>query len=519
MTLFARLSFVLFFLVSMKAGLTQPPAIQWQKSYGGTGADEAFSIQETSDGGYIIAGQSMSNNIDVSGNHGMFDYWIVKTNSTGTIQWQKSFGGTSNDVAKSILQTNDGGYIVTGSTYSINGDVTGNHGNGDYWVIKLSGAGAVEWKKCYGGSNTDDAFSIRKTSDGGYIVAGSTFSPNDGDVTGNHGSWDYWILKINSIGTLLWQKTYGGSSADNASSIGETTDGGFIISGLSHSIDGDVTGNNGNDDYWVVKISSSGSLEWQKSLGGSSVDHAYSVLQALDGGYVIAGGTNSNNVNVSGNHGMEDYWVVKLSSLGTIQWQKCLGGSSDDRAYSISLARDGGYIVAGATSSNNGDITGNHGFSDYWIVKLGNAGDIQWQKAIGGSGSEFAYSIMPASDGGYIISGYSGSNDGDATVHQGFGDYWIVKLVGILTPVTTISSNGNIGLQISPNPSENMINVSGKKIKCLIVYDINGKVMIKNNYQAVGNCIIDVSNFSTGIYYMEGFDVKMNRQVQKFIKL
>ena len=362
---------LLFFITSNS--IAQAPEIQWQKSLGGTDDEEATCIQQTSDGGYIIAGYSASNNGDVTLNHNFSDdFWIVKLSSIGVIEWQKSLGGSNPEFATSIEQTTDGGYIVAGYSYSNDGDVTGHHGTtsyADYWIVKLTSAGTITWQKSLGGDEWDKASSIQQTSDGGYIVAGDSFSTN-GNVTGNHGLTDYWIVKLTSTGTIVWQKSFGGLYGEYARSIQQTADGGYIVSGSGDSLDGDVIGNHGLSDYWIVKISSTGLLEWQKSLGGSKYDICYSIQQTNDGGYIVAGDSASTNGDVTGNNGNNDYWIVKLTSTGSIAWQKSLGGSSYDLGRSIKQTTDGGYIVAGYSYSNDGDVTGNHGLIDYWIVKL-----------------------------------------------------------------------------------------------------------------------------------------------------
>ena len=222
--------------------------------------DFAHSIQQTKDGGYIVAGSAESNNGDVTGHHGQSwyaDYWIVKLDSYGNLQWQKSLGGSSYDYSGSIQQTNDGGYIVAGNSQSSDGDVTVNHGGnnyGDYWIVKLDSYGNLQWQKSLGGTNDEALSSIQQTNDGGYIVAGYSDS-NNGDVSGNHSTnYDYWIIKLDSIGNLQWQKCLGGTDNDKANSIQQTNDGGYIIAGSSNSNNGDVTGNHGNNDYWIVKL-------------------------------------------------------------------------------------------------------------------------------------------------------------------------------------------------------------------------------------------------------------------------
>jgi hypothetical protein len=233
----------------------------------------------------------------------------------------------------------------------------------------------MEWQKSLGGSDWDFATSIQQTTDGGFVVAGESFSI-DGDVSGNHGFSDYWIVKLDSTGTIEWQKSLGGTDDDVANSIQQTTDGGFLVGGRSYSNDGDVSGNHGYYDYWIVKLDLTGTLEWQKSLGGADLDIATSIQQTTDGGFVVAGYSESNDGDVSGHHGSSsdaDYWIVKLDAAGTIEWQKSLGGTYEDVANSIQQTTDGGYVVAGSSESNDGDVSGHHGstsYPDYWIVKL-----------------------------------------------------------------------------------------------------------------------------------------------------
>ena len=441
----------------------QAPAIEWQKTYGGTREDYGNEIISTSDGGYIMAGTSWSIDGDITGHHGTsnYDFWIVKISSVGNIQWQKSLGGSYSDQANSIIQTSDGGYVIAGFSASQDGDVTGNHGSYDYWIVKISSVGDIQWQKSLGGTYEDIAFSIIQTSDGGYIVAGESHS-NDGDVSGHHGGaglsyWqnDYWIVKINSLGSIVWQKSLGGTNSDFANSIIQTTDGGYIVAGSSASNDGDVSGHHGGNftyDYWIVKLSSVGDIQWQKSLGGTYDDKANSIVQANDGGYLIAGNSSSNDGDVSGHHGGidYDYWIVKINSSGNIQWQKSLGGTYTDTPLSIIKSADGDFLVAGYSESQDGDITGHRGAYDYWLVKINSSGNIQWQKSLGGSYHEFAISIIQTTDRGYVVFGHSLSVDGDVTGNKGDYDMWIVKLSceTPANPTTATASPTNI------NPSQ-----------------------------------------------------------------
>lgn len=418
----------IFLPMTLIAGMyAQAPGIEWQKSLGGSSHDNALTVHNTSDGGYVLAGLSLSNNGDVSGNHGGYDFWLVKITADGTIQWQKSLGGSFDEIPYDMQNTSDGGFIIAGSSFSNNGDVTGNHGFKDGWVVKLNSSGDIQWQKSLGGSDDDEIMSIRRTNDGNFIVAGATRS-NDGDVAGNHGGWDYWVVKLSFNGTLQWQKPLGGTNDDRANSVYNTSDDGYIVAGKSASNNGSVSGNHGSSDFWVIKLNSFGQTQWQKSLGGTQYDEAESILQTADGGYIVVGTSESNDGDVSGGHGDLDYWIVKLDATGNIQWQKAYGGSSADAATSVYITEDPGYLVAGFAGSNDGDVIGNHGNSDIWVLKLGPDGTIQWQKSLGGTQSEIAHEIRTTLDGGYIIAGGTWSSNGDVTDQNGDGDCWIVKL-------------------------------------------------------------------------------------------
>ena len=402
--------------------------IIWQKTFGGSNADVALAMDTTLDHGYVIAGYTSSSNGDVTLADGNLDFWVVKIDSNGTLLWQKTFGGSNAEVAYAIGSTADGGYIVAGSTLSANGDVVGNHGSDDVWVIKLNSSGNLIWKKCYGGSGSDAAYAMDKTSDGGAILAGYTKSSN-GNVTGNHLSGDYWILKIDRNGVLQWQKTYGGSAYDFAHAVTQSADGGYVVSGYARSNDGDVLVAHGQEDMWILKLDSLGNMVWQKSYGGTGGEGANCVQQTQDRGYILAGVTHSFNIDVVGNHGVHDVWVVKIDSLGNLQWSKCLGGSQTDNGNWIETTSDGGYLVAGFEESTDGDVTFNNGHHDYWVVKLNSSGSIEWQRSLGGSQDDEANAILPIRVDDFIVAGFTNSNDDDVSGNHGNSDFWIVKCV------------------------------------------------------------------------------------------
>ena len=369
--LFTTITIVVFF---NKNSIAQP-AINWQRTYGGTSDEEFRGMLLTADNGFIAVGLSESNDGDVSQNLGKSDYWIVRYDSLGNILWQKVYGGSDNDWGRSISKTSDSGYIVTGYSQSTDGNVTDNHGDYDYWILKLDSLGNIIWKKCYGGSGFDNAYRTIQTSDGNYLVVGFTES-SDGQVTNFHGDQDYWILKLHPNGTIMWKKTLGGSLDEQASCVIETPDHDYVIAGYSASSDGDVTDNIGLKDMWVVKLSQSGNVIWKKSYGGNKDDGARWITLAPDGGYVICGFSASATHDATLNHGSYDYWIVKLNANGNLLWQKSLGGFDFEYSYFIEQDHDGNYLVSGLSFSTDGDVTGGHGGGDYWIVKVDTLGNL-----------------------------------------------------------------------------------------------------------------------------------------------
>ena len=512
-----KVLFIFSILMSLES-FSQAPAIQWQKTFGGTLVEDARSVKQTSDGGYIIAGRANSTNGDVTGIHGNEDCWVVKINNTGTIQWQKTYGGTADDFARNIIQTSDGGYVIVGLTYSNDGDVTGHHGSGtlysDVWIIKINSAGVLQWQKALGGTYSEDAWNVRQTSDGGYIIAADTGS-NDGDVTLNQGgSRDAWIIKLSNTGDIQWQKTYGGSNEDTAHCVLQTIDGGYLVTVQTSSFDGDVLDFHGGQyDIWLIKLSSTGTIQWQKNLGGTLDEWVYSIEKTSDGGYVIGAYSSSTDMDVVGNHGFYDVWVIKLDSAGTVQWKKTFGGTNGDYAYKIEQTTDNGYIIAGYTNSNNGQVSGNHGARDMWVIKINNVGTLQWQKTMGGTLNDIASDISRTTDNGYIVAGISESVTGDVIGNNGGADFWVVKLAPDALGTTSFQHNQ---LSIYPNPSNDVLNIQLSEpltIDKINVVDISGKTLMEETQ----NTNINIENLASGIYMIKVFSGSQTFQT-KFVK-
>jgi Secretion system C-terminal sorting domain len=470
--------FIVLIMLTSEKSFSQE--IEWQNTIGGSFSDFLNSIQQTADGGYILGGTSSSN---ISGDKtessmGSGDYWVVKIDSVGNIQWQNTIGGSSSDVLKSIQQTSDGGYILGGYSQSnISGDKTESSigQTYDYWIVKIDSLGIIQWQNTIGGSGTDMLNSIQQTSDGGYFLGGSSSSNSSADKNKNClGGIDYWYVKVDSNGVIQWENTIGGTGIDGLYSVRQTADGGFILGGQSNSnISGSKSENSlGYIDYWIVKLTPQGFIQWENTIGGGGDDNLYSVQQTSDGGYILGGQSSSNITgdktenNISGT---VDYWIVKLNNLGVIQWQNTIGGSGSDILYSIQQTTDGGYILSGVSSSNISEdktenCMGKVGVkNDYWIVKLDSLGAIQWQNTIGGRANDEIRFIQQTKDGSYILGGNSESNrTGDKTEYSnGYVDYWIVKLTGnynLISGMFFADLNSN-GLQDFSEPS-----LPGKKI-------------------------------------------------------
>ncbi len=503
------LPYLLFFLSFCFYGQT---SIQWQKSIGGKETDSGNTIIKTSDGGYITTTSTTSTDGDMSDNHGSYDILVIKFKNNGTVEWQKCYGGSNYDGASSIIQTKDGGYIIAGQTGSTDGDVIGNHNSNsrDMWILKIASNGKIEWQKCLGGSNYDQANGIIEISDG-YIIGGSTSSTN-GDVK-NHtnslsSSYDYWVLKINKTGDIIWEKCYGGSDDEVLNSIKLTSDSGFILNGSSRSKNGNVTKNEGEQDYWIVKLNSIGEIEWQKSFGGKDMDLGTDAIQTSTGDYIVTGYAGSGNSgDITDSKGNGDAWVIKLNSSGNLIWKKSFGGSGGDFLYTVIETIDGGYALAGDTTSNDGDVTGNHSeyFLDAWVIKLSTNGNIEWSKSFGGSQDDTATTILEIGNENFLFIGRSSSNDGDVTNNYGREDIWLVNIGNNLTvPKNTINKN----FSFYPNPTKDFINL---KIDSAVVdssyqlYDSSSK-LIKYGKLDSENSTIQISDIPNGIYFLKVFD-------------
>ena len=422
-----------------------PLVKQWDYRFGGIHFDQLTCFRQTLDGGYLLGGNSGSGiGGDKSGAcKGNRDYWIVKIDSLGIKQWDKDFGGFFSDDLFSLWQTTDGGYILGGrSTSNISGDKSGPlKGTQDYWIVKTNSLGIKQWDKDFGGTLDNQLYSIRQTSDGGYILGGNSTSGIGGDKTeASKGNWDYWIVKTDSFGIKQWDKDFGGSGIDWLSWVQQTADGGYILGGYSTSdSSGDKSQKNWDTtlmyaDYWIVKIDSLGIKQWDRAFGGFGNDNLYAMQQTSDGGYILGGVSHSDigGDKTQNSWGGSDYWIVKVDSLGIKQWDKDIGGASDDDKFgNISQTFDKGYFIAGNSDSHiTGDKTeDNLGPVQAWVVKTDSVGNIIWDKTIWTTTLDDIGLGIQTMDGCYAIANYTDANVGGykTQVSQGSKDYWIVK--------------------------------------------------------------------------------------------
>ena len=410
--------------------------IEHIKTLGGSKNESAQAVTKTTDGGYAILGYTQSNDGDVRNkSNESYDYWLLKFDARNQLQWQKTYGGSDDDRGFDLIQTSDGGFAMLGKSKSNDLDVSENSGFDDFWVSKLDSNGSISWEYSYGFAGSDTPNSIIQTRDNGYLLTGVldvSASNGQGDrhaaVRQRHAGGDYWAVKLNSSGVREWSNYYGGSFTDTAYDAIQTQDNGYIIIGSSDSNDVDISNSNGGYDFWVVKISNTGSLVWEKTFGGSEIDEARAITSSNDGNYLIVGDTRSDDLNISQNAGAADLWLIKITPEGTLLWEKTIGGTNFDVGRSVSKTQDNGFLISGSSRSSDGNLTTNKGLNDAWVLKIDSGGDIKWHKSIGGSETDFFYDSVELNDQTIVAVGNSNSSNEDINENKGFTDLLILKL-------------------------------------------------------------------------------------------
>jgi predicted secreted protein len=368
----------------------------WSKTYGGTGEDIGYGqVIQTSDGGYAVSGDTAS--FGAGGD----DAWLIKTDATGNMIWNKTYGGVLDEFSHGMCQTNDGGYAFSGYTKSFGA------GGQDAWLVKTDSSGNMQWNKTYGGTGNEIAANVIQTSDGGYAMSGWTESFGAGLN-------DSWLIKTDAAGNMQWNKTYGGADNEAAYEFVQTGDGGYTITATTKSFGA------GGFDGWLIKTDANGNMQWNKTYGGAGDDSLSGLVRTSDGGYAMSGYTASFG-------GFYKFYVVKTDANGNMQWENAYGKLYVDFGIHIVQTADGGTAIIGFTYTTVGTY-------DFWLIKTDAGGSMQWDKTYGGAGNDYAMDLIQTSDGGYAMSGWTES------FGAGGNDFWLVKTdaLGVIPEGLTI---------------------------------------------------------------------------------
>jgi VWA domain-containing protein/type IX secretion system substrate protein len=380
----------------------EAPDIEWENSFGGSMFDYAMSVIQSSEAGYLVVGTSQSDDGDITQARGNNDYFVVKIDDEGNKEWSRNLGGYVIDDASCVIQTKSGDYLIAGTSTSTDWDISDPKGGYDAWIVLISQAGTLLWEKSIGLDGDDVANSIIQVQDGGFIFVGSKLGGQS------------WMVKLDLQGNLQWEKTYAGTVI---SDVEETSNGGLILAGYVDA-----------SDFVVVRTNVQGEMIWKKNFGGNDKDQAFAVTQNDEGYFFVVGESQSEGIERVGAKGHKDVWLLKLNPSGEMIWQNSYGGSRDDTGRDIIKTHDGGIVIAGGTFSDDKDVSSAYNSSDFWMFKIDSNGELIWERTLGGNGTDLAFSIKQTDDLGYVVAGTTLSEDGDVTKQQGMGDFWVVKL-------------------------------------------------------------------------------------------
>lgn len=422
--------------------LSAPESVTWSKTFGGSQSEFSGGMVATPDGGLLVVGTTSSTNGDIPASHPGGEISLTKLDASGNVVWSKTIGGSQDDYGTSIIATRDGNYVIAGYSGSDDGDVPGNIGMHDFVLFKINGQGDIIWSRNYGFSSHDHSHKIIELSDGGFFIAGYADyagiegTPGDGNhgedhemrgSTAKHGVGEYFGIRLDGNGNFKWYRYFGGTMNDRVNDIVEANDGGLIMAGYSESNNYDITQARGSYDYWVIKLHSDGGLHWKRNYGGSGIDQAFGIAKTKNNSYIVVGRSNSDDLDVKTPKGNFDAWVIHISDHGDLLWQKSFGGSDYDGATSIKRRADGQFLVAGNTRGNyTGDAKGENDSWLFCIDQFVNTG-VHWQKTFGGSDIDMAADVIETENGIFVLSDSQSSN-GDVPQNKGFTDFWLVKL-------------------------------------------------------------------------------------------
>ena len=502
-----RKIFFLAFAISLFTANSQ--SISWQQAYGGTNSDKAIKIIKTNDGNLVWAGYYKSTDGDFSTNLGNYDIFVIKTDLNGNLIWRTVFGGTNVDYVTDIIETSNGDFILTGNSKSNDNDITGNHGNYDALVVKLDNSGTIVWQKSFGGSSTDKATSVVEMTNGNFLVLAYTKS-TDGDVSSSIGGYDVWLLKLDTNGSIVAQNSIGGSNDEKSSKIYKAINGKYMITSYSKSNNGDVANNQGNYDFWVVQINNDLSIAWSYTFGGSGIDNESVLFDNSSGAvenYILAGASASNDGNITNAKGSFDMCLINFDAAGNIIWQNNIGGTQADFPKDIQKLDNAicnCFILVGFSNSEDNDFPTNYDHYDGEVLVINDTGNPVSTRNYGGNDKDNFMSFVQISDiannnPDIIVVGSTKSNDNDVSGQHGNYDAWIVR---INDDSNSISNNDASNITYYPNPANQIIHINAKNIKEVELIDLSGKILIDkkgifNSYD------LNISNISKGNYLIK----------------
>jgi len=503
-------------------------------------------------GGYSHSNKSGDKSANNKGDTSIFissDIWIIQIDAQGNKLWDKTLGGNGEDNLRTMLHTPDGGYLLGGTSGSNkSGDKSeDSKGYVDFWIIKIDAQGNKLWDKTLGGSDEDMLTSMLATSDGGFLLGGTSWSKKGGDKSEDRINFDpkypgdYWIIKIDAQGNKLWDKTLGGNFTDDLNAMTPTTDDGFLLGGSSNSNrSGDKSDNRKNMnslyplfDYWIIKVDAQGNKLWDKTLGGQGDDNLNAMLLTSDGKFLLGGISDSQkNEDKSENNrdtifkDTPDYWIIKIDAQGNRLWDKTLGGTQTEYLYGAMLTSDNGSLYGGPSWSKRGmdksENNNSNRFPDFWIVKIDPQGNKQWDKTLGGNnddghdgrGTGSRFVILPT-DTGILLGGYSNSDkSGDKSDDcRGGYDFWIIKLTTNPDGITETTDLAH-GLKVYPNPSDGTLTVSHPDNYTLDLFDVKGSLL---RTLPVQDSTTELTGLATGLYLLRVTTVSGKTLTQKIV--
>ena len=442
--------------------------ITFQRTYGELNNDYGYSVEQTTDGGYVITGSTWAD----SGDHG--DVYLVKTDALGDTAWNKTYGESGFEKGYSVRQTADSGFLVVGYSFP-------DSGTRDVFLLRTDCGGDTLWTRTYGGANADRGYSGQQTADGGFVLTGYTCSQGAGGC-------DAYIVKTDALGETLWTRTFGGLLDDFARSVQQTGDSGYVITGATSSRGA------GSYDVYLIKTDADGDTLWTRTFGDTAIDVGNSVRQTADGGYIVAGYTWSSGA------GREDLYLIKTDANGDALWTRTCGGESGDVGYSVEQTADGGCIVAGATSSIGA------GGADVYLVKVDSNGDTLWTRTFGGAADDSGYSIRQTTDGGYVVAGTTWS------FGAGGCDVYLIKTdslgnVAVAEPKASPAPKQGISLTCEPNPcrSSTVLHLTTGPLDhstTLRIFDSQGRLVHSSSGIRASSFPLDMRSMAAGAYFL-----------------